>query len=100
MKKTVILFIMLFTFSVSAFALPFVAGDVNGDGILNVKDLARLKKYFARPTVEITVLANCNGDNSLNAKDLTHLKKYFAGMKDTVLYFPPSDYETEEIEID
>ena len=58
-----------------------VAGDINGDGIVNNKDVTRLVKYLAGE--EITVVEaslDVNGDGTVNNKDLTRLIKYLAGV--------------------
>ena len=55
-----------------------VAGDVNGDGACNNKDLTRLKRYLAGSDVEVFHL-DINGDGSVNNKDLTRLMKYLSG---------------------
>ena len=57
-----------------------VAGDINGDGVVNAKDLTRLMKYLSSGTVEVAWNAvDVNGDGVENAKDLTRFKKYMAG---------------------
>ncbi len=55
-------------------------GDVNGDGIVNLKDLARIRKYMAGDDAEINMAAaDVTGDGKVNLKDLTRMRKYFAG---------------------
>ncbi len=55
-------------------------GDANGDGVVNLKDLSRLRKYFAGNDVEIDIVCiDLNGDGVVNLKDLTRLRKYLAG---------------------
>lgn len=62
------------------------AGDVNGDGKINAKDIVLLKKYIANydydtgtSTVSVdTVGADMNGDGKINAADIVMLKKYIA----------------------
>ena len=58
----------------------YVPGDVNGDGILSVKDLTAMKKVIAGGDVE-AVMANCdvNGDGLTNMTDLRDLKRLLAG---------------------
>ena len=66
--------------------IPFVQpndhtpGDINGDGVLNNKDLNRLMKYLAGEEVEVVEAAlDLNGDGKVNNKDLNRLMKYLAG---------------------
>ncbi len=57
-----------------------VAGDINGDGVVNNKDLTRLLKYIAGESVTVNeLLLDTNGDGRVNNKDLTRLLKYVAG---------------------
>ena len=58
----------------------YTAGDINGDGVVNNKDLTRLMKYLSGEDVEVTEAAlDVNGDGTVNNKDLTRLMKYLAG---------------------
>lgn len=61
-----------------------IYGDANGDGLINAKDLARLKKSLAGVTADIYRTADCDGSGSVDAKDLTRLKKYLAGIPVTL----------------
>jgi len=47
--------------------------DLNGDGIVNFADLARMKNVFFRRDLD----ADLNGDGIVNFADLTRLKKFF-----------------------
>lgn len=65
---------------------PKLAGDINGDGIVNGKDLTRLRKYLAGQDVQVNEDAlDVNGDGVVNGKDLTRLLKYLAG-QDVQIY--------------
>lgn len=56
-------------------------GDVNDDGVVDVRDMTRLAKFFAG--VEDAVINELNSDvtadGEVNVHDLTRLAKYFAG---------------------
>lgn len=58
----------------------YMLGDINGDGVVNNKDLTRLMKYLAGEDVVVNEAAlDINGDGTVNNKDLTRLMKYLAG---------------------
>ena len=53
-----------------------ILGDVNGDGIVNVKDATLIQKYAAEMTVELNLkLADFNKDGLINVKDATDIQK-------------------------
>ena len=56
-------------------ALPdTVKGDVNGDGVINTKDLTMMKKYLLGEEIEIdTDGADLNGDQKINVADMIYL---------------------------
>lgn len=57
-----------------------IVGDVNGDGVVNSKDLTRLMKYIAGdPDAKLEGNGDINGDEKVNSKDLTRLMKIIAG---------------------
>ena len=56
-----------------------IIGDVNGDGVVNSKDLTRLMKFIAGEKVDVPGGSDINGDSVTNAKDLTRLMKIIAG---------------------
>jgi len=60
-------------------------GDVNGDEMVDARDLTRLSQYLANydyetetSTVTIYEGADANGDGTVDARDLTRLSRYFA----------------------
>ena len=58
-----------------------LVGDLNGDGLINTKDLTRMHKYLS--TSDDTLLASVeaadvNVDGVVNAKDITRIKKYLS----------------------
>ncbi|MBQ5989240.1 MAG: hypothetical protein IJL67_07075 [Oscillospiraceae bacterium] len=56
-------------------ALPdTVKGDVNGDGVINTRDLTMMKKYLLGEDTEIdTDGADLNGDQKINVADMIYL---------------------------
>ena len=63
------------------------AGDINGDGEVNNKDLTRLLQYITGIKVSVDAATlDVNGDKSVNNKDLVRLFKYLSGF-DVEIYF-------------
>ena len=70
----------------SATKTSIIAGDINGDGLVNNKDLTRLLKYLAgEEIVVVEKTLDTNGDGVVNNKDLTRLLKFLTG-EDVALY--------------
>ncbi|MGN0114103.1 MAG: dockerin type I repeat-containing protein, partial [Acutalibacteraceae bacterium] len=58
---------------------PFIYGDLNRDGKVNLMDLVALRKYLAKWSIEVdTAAADCNADSKVNLMDLILLRKYLA----------------------
>jgi hypothetical protein len=59
-----------------------VAGDVNGDRIIDLKDLLYFRKYLAGLLGYETIPGNgeMNGDGIVDLKDLLYLRKHLAGI--------------------
>ncbi len=56
-----------------------MAGDANGDGALNMKDVLVLRKFLADIPVEMNAeAADVNGDGSINMKDVLQMRKIIA----------------------
>lgn len=55
-------------------------GDVNGDKVIDLRDLLLLKEYISEQETEGVVFANAdiNADQKVDLKDFLILKKYFA----------------------
>lgn len=52
-----------------------IAGDVNGDKTVDIRDLVRIKKYLADPAVEIIYAnADIDGVNGIAAADMAQLR--------------------------
>ena len=74
-----------------------IAGDINGDGTLNNKDLTRLMKHIAGEDVEVVAVAiDKNGDGTVNNKDLTRLMKHLAG-EDVEIFLTGCTHEKDVI---
>ena len=56
---------------------PFIMGDTNADGTIDVKDIIRLMKYIAGVDIEIQG-ADVNGDGVINTLDIVRLMKMIA----------------------
>ena len=60
--------------------LEFMLGDVNGDGSVNMKDLAALQRNVNGWGNEINLKnSDMNGDNTINMKDVAKLQRYLNG---------------------
>ncbi|MBO4734005.1 MAG: hypothetical protein J5662_05955, partial [Clostridia bacterium] len=65
--------------AVNAAPSTHVPGDINGDGLLNNKDLTRLFQYLSDWDVSVNEQAlDVNGDGLVNNKDLTRLFQYLS----------------------
>ena len=65
----------------------YVAGDVSGDGNVDISDVTALLKYLSNPeqaNVNLSAL-DVNGDDAVNISDVTTLLAYLAG-NDAVLH--------------
>ena len=70
--------------------VELVPCDINGDGVVNSKDLTRFLKYLSGADVTVNEgVIDVNGDGAVNSKDLTRLLKYLSGA--TVEVFPKVD---------
>lgn len=60
----------------------YILGDVNRDGVVDIKDVTVLRRYLAGTIAEADVdllAADCNGDGVVDIKDVTVLRRYLAG---------------------
>ena len=58
--------------------INLLAGDVNGDSIVNIRDLSMLRSYLAALIPVSIVNADINGDGLINLRDLKVLKGLLA----------------------
>ena len=58
-----------------------IYGDVNGDKVVNAKDVTTLRRHLAGgwDVVIVTSNSDVNNDGVINAKDVTILRRYLAG---------------------
>ena len=58
-----------------------IPGDVNGDGIVNLKDVTLIRRFIAGGwNVKVNeTAADVNGDHTVNLKDVTLIRRYIAG---------------------
>ena len=67
-------------------------GDVNGDNIVNIKDVTAIQKHLAGLSViteKDLALADCDQNGNVNIKDATAIQKHIAGI---MTEFPIGDY--------
>ena len=63
--------------------LPYVLGDIDSDGKLDLLDLVRLRKYLAADPVDvIRICSDLNGDGKVSTSDLVRLRKLLVGVTD------------------
>ncbi len=56
-------------------------GDVNGDGVVDIKDVTILRRYLAGTAESMDLMAaDANRDGSVDIKDVTILRRYLAGI--------------------
>ena len=62
------------------------AGDINGDGKVNGKDITRLRKIILGTEEDVLGAANVNGDTRVNGKDITRLRKCILNVEGELYY--------------
>ena len=59
--------------------IDYIPGDVNGDSVVNGKDVTLIRRYNAKWDVSInTLAADVNNDGTINGKDVTLIRRYNA----------------------
>lgn len=67
------------TVSGSVKIIDYIPGDVNGDSVVNGKDVTLIRRYNANWDVDInTLAADVNNDGVINGKDVTLIRRYNA----------------------
>ena len=58
--------------------IDYIPGDINGDGIVNIKDITRLVNYLNDNSAYevINKALDVNGDGVVSIKDVTRLEAY------------------------
>jgi len=57
--------------------IDYIRGDINGDGIVSIKDVTRLEAYLNDNSIDVIDYAlNVNGDEVVSIKDITRLVEY------------------------
>ena len=67
--------------NINYITLKFQAGDVNGDGVVDLKDVTTLRRYLAggyNVAIESSV-SDVNNDGTIDLKDVTTLRRFLAG---------------------
>ncbi|MBR6646980.1 MAG: dockerin type I repeat-containing protein, partial [Clostridia bacterium] len=64
----------------TVYKIPYIAGDINDDGEINVRDAVLLAQYLAGWNVEINdSAADVNGAETVDIRDAVLLAQYLAG---------------------
>ena len=63
-------------------AVRYLPGDINGDGVVNIKDLASIKKLLVGDLgYDMVAVVNCDMDDDklINVKDVSKVKARISG---------------------
>ena len=70
--------------------IDYIPGDVNGDGVLNGKDVTLIRRYNAGLTNDLNLAAaDVNDDGVINGKDVTSVRRKNAGWEIKLLPSTP-----------
>lgn len=75
----ILLAVTLLTGSLTAYATTAVAGDVNGDGLVNNRDMGALQQWLNDWTVAVDGNADVDGDGLVNNRDMGALQLLLSG---------------------
>lgn len=62
----------------------FILGDTNIDGVVDIKDLVRIKRFLADNTVEISIFADISGNGLVLSNDLVYMRALILNLEYTV----------------
>ena len=72
-------------------SMTYIAGDINGDGEVDNKDVVTLFKYLSGVDLHVnSVMLDTNGDTETDNKDIVQLFKFCSGDKTITLNDTPS----------
>ncbi len=73
--SVVLVAVLCLSLSVVSFASAAVTGDANGDKVVNLRDLVRIKRYTAK-TIDVIDLdaVDFNADGIVNAYEIVELR--------------------------
>ena len=72
-------------------SISFVPGDINGDKLVDLSDVATLSQYCAawENITYLEAALDPNGDGVCNLSDVAHLAQYLAGWENVNLSVKP-----------
>lgn len=63
----------------------YVAGDANRDGVADIRDFIRIKKYLAGITADASLIAmDLKKDQTVSSEDMVYMRKLLLGMSNAV----------------
>ena len=63
-----------YSYDDGAISFSVHAGDADGNGEVDIRDLVRMKRYISDADIEIDPAADINIDGDINAEDLSELR--------------------------
>lgn len=88
------------TGSLTASAAVATRGDLNGDGVVDMKDVLMLRKFIAN-LIELSdeAIADVNADGSVDMKDVLLMRKYIANWDVTLAPLPETSEPVSEVSV-
>lgn len=101
MRLKVGILVLIFSFSFKSVVIVQAAniqycGDVNQDGVINLKDITQLRRLLSNEGELNKTNMDVNADGKVNLKDVTYLRRYLAGGWDIKLPIISQTPETPE----